>query len=140
MLISNKKDYKDLFLKVCLGEIAFESINFINASIKKFIEFSFHHSNKCRYCNKPVTSENIEITQSYWGSSNNGVYFYPCQSKCKEKGYADEKYECQCIDAACNDCKNFECIENKKDYRLGNCRKKNIQIKTGVNAKIKYRK
>lgn len=33
---------------------------------------------------------------------------YPCHKSCKEEGYKQEAYLCQCIDADCNDCKFFQ--------------------------------
>jgi hypothetical protein len=69
----------------------------------------------CRYCDKPV--ETPVVTHSYWG----GLPFQ-CHAECKQAGQRQEAFDCQCIDADCNDCKHFKrgsleerwlsCIEN----------------------------
>lgn len=55
----------------------------------------------CRYCDKPV--ENGVTTHSYW----NAIPFL-CHAECKDAGYKQEAYECQVLDADCNDCKHFQ--------------------------------
>ena len=63
--------------------------------------------NKCRYCGKKLDQDNFIISTTYWWPT-----WQPCCSEeCKKAGEAKEAYECQKIDAACNDCKHFKRIE-----------------------------
>jgi hypothetical protein len=74
----------------------------------------------CRYCDKPVN--NPVVTISYWG----GLTFY-CHAECKQAGLRSEAFECQCIDADCNDCKHFirEKMGINKSIWYGQCKKFN---------------
>ncbi len=54
----------------------------------------------CRYCRQAGCDD---VTPSYWLGGA-----YPCHRACKVEGYANEAYECQKIDADCNDCKHFK--------------------------------
>lgn len=73
----------------------------------------------CRYCNQPVEPPERVLTHSYWG----GLPF-PCHRACKEAGVKQEAFDCQVVDADCNDCRHFKrgevvrvllsCIENGK--------------------------
>ena len=128
-----KKEFKNNhFLKICQGDIPLElTLARMKSDVRKTVEYSFCVSNKCRYCGKEFKPEDsLVVTQSYWTHPNYGVFFYPSHLECKESGYASERYECQCIDASCNDCADFECTENRKDCRLGFCIKKGEEVKT----------
>ncbi len=74
----------------------------------------------CRYCGEPVTDvANAAITHSYW----QGIPFI-CHSACKDKGVKLEAYDCQVIDADCNDCKCFVRSHMVgKDVWAGHCQK-----------------
>jgi hypothetical protein len=56
----------------------------------------------CRYCHKPVKRNEAVITHSYW----NAVW-QVAHKACDADGRKAEAYECQIIDADCNDCKHF---------------------------------
>lgn len=73
--------------------------------------------NTCRYCQQPVSEADSTITFSYWWSLE-----FVCHKACKGAGEKQEAFDCQQIDADCNDCKHFKrgqlekrllsCIEN----------------------------
>lgn len=56
----------------------------------------------CRYCGKIVEPEEKVTTLSYWMSIP-----FTCHKRCKDQGEKEEAYECQLIDADCNNCKYF---------------------------------
>jgi hypothetical protein len=58
---------------------------------------------KCRYCDELVLESELTTTHSYWGGSP-----FPCHKSCKVAGEKQEAYDCQVIDADCNDCKHFK--------------------------------
>lgn len=57
----------------------------------------------CRYCSQPLAESEAVKTHSYWG----GLPFV-CHAACKQAGEREEAFECQCIDADCNDCKHYQ--------------------------------
>ncbi len=57
----------------------------------------------CRYCEKLVNQSERDVTHSYW----KGLPFV-CHKACKDAGRKQEAFDCQCIDADCNDCKFFQ--------------------------------
>jgi len=58
----------------------------------------------CRYCNKEIFhGEQSVKTLSYWGKLE-----FVCHAQCKQMGESQEAYECQCIDADCNDCRHYQ--------------------------------
>lgn len=58
----------------------------------------------CRYCDKPVLTESeAAITHSYW----QGLPFI-CHKACKDAGGKQEAFDCQVIDADCNDCRHYK--------------------------------
>ena len=59
--------------------------------------------NSCRYCRKSVSEDQVTITQSYWSS-----IWQVSHKSCDQQGRKDEAYECQILDADCNDCKHFK--------------------------------
>ncbi len=81
---------------------------------------------KCRYCEKPVTkSDDAAITYSYW----QGMPFI-CHRLCKEAGIRQEAYDCQMIDADCNDCRHFQRGQlTGKEVWSGHCLKFNRETK-----------
>lgn len=73
----------------------------------------------CRYCDGEIPEQELVTTHSYWGGSP-----FPCHKQCKDAGIKQEAFDCQLIDADCNDCKYFKrgevvkrllsCMENGK--------------------------
>ena len=59
-------------------------------------------SPNCRYCGEMVSEADYAVTHSYWRAIMDVSH-----KACEAKGRADEAYECQLIDADCNDCKHF---------------------------------
>lgn len=59
-------------------------------------------SDICRYCSLPVDATDAVTTHSYW----QGLPFV-CHKACKEAGVKQEAFDCQTIDADCNDCRHF---------------------------------
>lgn len=57
----------------------------------------------CRYCGQPIEAADLSTTYSYWGG-----FQFACHRKCKDAGIKSEAYDCQVIDADCNDCKHFK--------------------------------
>lgn len=57
----------------------------------------------CRYCKAPVNDkQTATLTYSYWQGDP-----FICHKACKDAGIKREAYECQCIDADCNDCRHY---------------------------------
>lgn len=79
----------------------------------------------CRYCNQPIDPGKEVPTFAYWDSTptEQRIVFY-CHAACKMDGEKQEAFDCQLIDADCNDCRHFKrgqvekrwlsCMENKK--------------------------
>jgi len=77
---------------------------------------------KCRFCEKEITEDDeIAYAPSYWWPHGD---IYPVHKECKKEGKMQEAYDCQCIDADCNDCAFFERKENSKWVCYGICRNK----------------
>lgn len=57
---------------------------------------------ECRYCGLEIISDEV-ITHSYWGG-----FPFPCHKSCMEAGIKQEAFDCQVIDADCNDCKHYK--------------------------------
>lgn len=81
---------------------------------------------KCRYCQHSITPEELAQTNAYWGGMPD-----VCHKACKVEGVKREAFDCQMIDADCNDCLHFQrgydvqrwlsCMEDKKpSFRLVN--------------------
>jgi hypothetical protein len=62
----------------------------------------------CRYCGRGVPEPDCVITYSYWWAMMDIAH-----QECAAAGRQEEAYECQCIDADCNDCRHF-----RRDIRL----------------------
>lgn len=94
----------------------------------------------CRYCNKPLHTEKehqlfdlgeaVTVpTFSYWSA----VKFH-CHKECKKAGESLEAYECQSIDANCNDCLHLERLTNYNNVKgSGWCKKLNKPCQAWVN-------
>lgn len=57
----------------------------------------------CRYCSLAIPEQELATTHGYWGGSP-----FLCHKQCKDAGIKQEAYDCQLIDADCNDCKHFK--------------------------------
>ncbi|MCP3686713.1 MAG: hypothetical protein GY861_29090 [bacterium] len=86
----------------------------------------------CRYCKKPIKGEEPYPCFSYWSS-----YEFWCHKECYKDGNSKEAYNCQCIDADCNDCKYFNRGKMLKKGRAsiweGQCVKKKTKVKAYPN-------
>lgn len=60
----------------------------------------------CRYCEKEIGPQEADVTYPYWNFGHKPPS-YPCHKACKVAGQREEAYQCQCIDADCNDCIDF---------------------------------
>ena len=80
----------------------------------------------CRYCKEELGGNKIP-TRTYWhGRKNIKPYSHP---ECKAGGEAKEAYECQVIDADCNDCKHFSDRKRiSKTAFKGQCLKLNTEV------------
>lgn len=141
---SDKRICKQIFLQLCLDKQACDYINNLPISIISknkrniYIRWYFrknHYNlskisvknlnfwtidNKCRYCKQLIDNESKELTYSYWSNCfKQGPIWYICHKNCQKDGYKDEVYECQKIDANCNDCTFFE----RKKICIGWCMK-----------------
>ena len=87
---------KSNFMKACFGEIVVDE--------KTAKEYSWFHSTTCRYCNTEVSRNDADVAYSYWLIMGTTSAWFICHIMCKTAGYAAEAYECQCLDANCNDC------------------------------------
>lgn len=56
----------------------------------------------CRYCDQPLAASEAVKTYGYWSG---GLYWV--HAACKVPGEQQEAYDCQLIDADCNDCRYF---------------------------------
>jgi hypothetical protein len=74
---------------------------------------------KCRYCGKAIEEGAAVKTVSYWHSQE-----FKCHAECKASGEKAEAFECQKIDADCNDCAFFErgpFVNFPHRYYMGTC-------------------
>lgn len=58
---------------------------------------------RCRYCGESVSPSDAAPTHAYWNAMQ-----FVCHKACKQEGIKQEAYDCQCIDADCNDCGYFK--------------------------------
>ena len=104
-------------------QLFIEACNTNNADLF-FNDFSEQESrigyivrNYCSYCGK---KEINDIYHSYWGA-----VWIPTHKVCKPLLSSETAYECQKIDANCNDCKFFTATESHKgigtSWRDGIC-------------------
>lgn len=72
----------------------------------------------CRYCNKPIKEQDLEFTSPYYWPAGDEC---PCHKDCKVEGKKREAYDCQCVDADCNDCLFFKRESNGRWFCKGTC-------------------
>jgi hypothetical protein len=83
----------------------------------------------CRYCGREVPELDCVITHTYWQAMMDIAH-----AGCDAAGQEEEAFECQCIDADCNDCRHF-----RRDIHLqnegfnGRCLKFNEPTRACVN-------
>lgn len=113
-------------LKKLLGEAGLGEQAVRDALLKYII------SDRCRGCGEKLTTETFAIWTTYWNAMR-----VPCHADCREAGMKQEAYDCQCLDAACNDClhfareKMFE-APGLKGWK-GRCNKFNTEVTTVPN-------
>lgn len=83
----------------------------------------------CRYCDGLILEEDLAFTTGYWKPIMDC-----CHKDCQKEGRATEAYECQTIDADCNDCRHFE-RQGKvsKDIFEGECTQFNKPVRAYPN-------
>lgn len=72
----------------------------------------------CRFCGEEVSRESAGVIVGYWKP----IWFI-AHKECEVPGKQEEAFECQCIDADCNDCGyfnrgKFNKSADAKDYRI----------------------
>ena len=71
-------------------------------------EYGWDLSGLCRFCGKPVEHSDFALAFSYWKINGVGPLWASSHKACLSEGAKREAYECQCLDAACNDCRHFQ--------------------------------
>jgi len=71
----------------------------------------------CRYCNKLIPEGCEVATYAYWDTRpvETRQKFW-CHPECKDVGIKQEAFDCQQIDADCNDCGHFKRGEVEKRW------------------------
>lgn len=131
----DKKLKKQIYKKLCLKEKLTdkEKIKY-NLLIKSGGNIGII-KDTCCYCDKNL--KEIFIVTSYWTP----MWKPCCSEKCANEGYKKEEYECQCIDANCNECKFFKregYSENLRPQIHGIIQHIGCYIGTCLNKKSKY--
>lgn len=63
----------------------------------------------CRFCCLLIDPQELSFANSYWVIPEMGQQpKYPSHRDCKKDGIKREAYDCQCIDAGCNDCRHYQ--------------------------------
>lgn len=79
----------------------------------------------CRYCANRVAETDAVATHSYWHGAK-----FSSHKSCKASGEIAEAFECQMIDADCNDCRHFNRGQIiGKEIWSGHCQKFNRETK-----------
>ena len=65
----------------------------------------------CRHCRREVSKEDADVLVGYWVA----IWFI-AHKECVKPGKAEEAYECQKIDADCNDCTHFRRGKHNKRF------------------------
>lgn len=70
----------------------------------------------CRYCKEPILEgQPTTSVTPYW----HGPFRDISHKDCFQKGYAEEAFDCQVIDADCNDCKFFTAYPKEDPKYIG---------------------
>jgi len=86
-------------------------------------------STECRACKQIILEKDFETGYTYWQG-----YPVPYHKICKKLGMDNEAYECQVIDADCNDCAYFGSRKNLcKGIDEGHCLKFNKTVRAYPN-------
>lgn len=108
----DKQKLKDAILKLGYTEQKYESI---------VIFYNF--KSQCRNCKQPIKPEDFDVVGGYWVNT-----VFACHTYCKKQQMEEEAYECQKIDAGCNDCTFFKrgkitepITQKHKDIIIGVC-------------------
>lgn len=131
----NKKLKKQIYNKLCLKE---ELTDKEKKEYDLFIESGGNIGlikNTCCHCGKKL--KEVFIITSYWTP----MWKPCCSEKCANEGYKKEEFECQKIDANCNECKFFkrECFdENTKPQTHNLFQPIGCYVGTCLNKKSKY--
>jgi hypothetical protein len=86
----------------------------------------------CAWCLKDNTDDFVPV---YWNNAivvteeGNVIAHRPVHKECKAEQRAYEAYECQKIDADCNDCGYFKREKTGKTHAIGQCLKFNKPTK-----------
>lgn len=70
---------------------------------QELLHLKYNPSNICISCKKEIMRCDFDIYSSYWSN-----LWFPIHIFCKKQYEDYNKYECQCIDCNCNDCKFFK--------------------------------
>lgn len=118
---SKKKLIHEAFKSACLGadfsaELTTRGLDpqAVLAAMEKYVPGS-----TCRGCGLPVTGDDFAIWTTYWWS-----HHFPSHKACREPGMKEEAYECQLIDADCNDCRHFR----REGGNKGLCAKTSLPV------------
>ena len=84
-----------------------------------YIHKKFYPSIFCKSCGKPVSKDEFQINSSYWYN-----IWFTIHTSCALLYEKHEKFECQKIDANCNDCQFFKRVKNNN----GTCLKFNKSV------------
>lgn len=113
----DNKNKRKIYLDLCYGDLSWNAVE--KQYGKEFTKKFLLNGTSCRYCKKAVNREDAEITTTYWWPR------YSLSHKaCKTQGEQSEAYECQTIDANCNDCRYFNRKHNAGNgVYYGACKK-----------------
>jgi hypothetical protein len=73
----------------------------------------------CRGCGLPLGADTFAVWTTYWQALYAG-----CHAACRDAGMKAEAFECQVIDADCNDCAHFRRVSGNK----GTCAKTGADV------------
>jgi hypothetical protein len=100
------KKLKVCFQKACLTKRPLEELlreaKFDDQQIVSALRFCLVDS-KCRGCGLPIAENDFAVWTTYWQRM-----FAPCHAACRDAGMKKEAYDCQSVDADCNDCRHFQ--------------------------------
>jgi hypothetical protein len=108
---------KDIFKTACLHsrpKVYLRALEIYghNQQLKanvKFVKTNTSIKNICGQCDKTITEEDFDYFAAYWTPH----IWRPTHKHCKEAYKSEEVWDCQTLDANCNDCKHFKRGKNK---------------------------